>query len=113
MIDYNLSVNLLIYSSSSTKSSVSHHKGISKNLQGSIWGHVEGDGNEPLRQISNSKNPFSHENPLLHSPTSKIHQDLQTPLWSRGNEIHHPDLRGRDKKTRRVGRSNHRISVQV
>ena len=32
--------------------------------------------------------------PLLHPPTSKIHQDTQTQLWSRGNEIYHSGIKG-------------------
>ena len=37
---------------------------------------------------------LSHSFNLLHPPTPKIHQDPQTPLWSRGNEIHHSDFEG-------------------
>ncbi len=59
---------------------------ISKDLSGDM---EEGINKEHLRQFRKSEYPFSHEHPLLHSPTSKIHQDTQTPLWSRGYEIHH------------------------
>ena len=42
------------------------------------------------------------EHPLLHSPTSKIHQDTQTQLWSRGNEIYiqvyEGEINGRGEK---------------
>ena len=34
------------------------------------------------------------EHPLLHSPTSKIHQDTQTQLWSGRDEIYHSDYQG-------------------
>ena len=53
------------------------------------------------------------EYPLLHSPTSKIHQDTQTQLWSRGNEIHHSGIWRRDQRTRREGGSTHRIPIRV
>ena len=29
---------------------------------------------------------------FFYPPTSKIHQDLETALWSRGNEVHHSDV---------------------
>ena len=53
-----------------------------------------------------------YEHPLLQSSTSKIHQDTQTSLWSRGNEIHHSGISGWDQRTRREGRSTHRISYE-
>jgi len=53
------------------------------------------------------------EHPLLHSPTSKIHQDTQTPLWSRGNEIYHLGILRRDQRTWREGMSSHRIPIRV
>ena len=31
----------------------------------------------------------THEHPLLHHPEQTIPEDPQTPLWIRGNEIHH------------------------
>ncbi len=39
-------------------------------------------------------NNHIHELPLLHPPTPKILQEFQSPLWSRGNEIHHSDFEG-------------------
>jgi len=53
------------------------------------------------------------EHPLLHSLTSKIHQDTQTPLWSRGNEIYHLGIWRRDQRTPKEGRSSHRIPIRV
>ena len=54
-----------------------------------------------------------NEHPLLHPPTSKIHKDPQTSLWSRGNEIYHSGIWRRDQWTRREGRSTHRVSIRV
>jgi len=53
------------------------------------------------------------EHPLLHSPTSKIHQDTQTPQWSRGNEIYHLGILRRDQRTWREGMSSHRTPIRV
>ena len=53
-----------------------------------------------------------YEHPFLQSSTSKIHQDTQTSLWSRGNEIHHSGISVWDQRTRREGRSTHRISYE-
>ena len=44
-----------------------------------------------IKEVTNPYN-MTHEHPLLHSPTPKIHQDPQTPLWIGGNEIHYPDV---------------------
>ena len=54
-----------------------------------------------------------YEHPLLHSPTSKIHQNPETSLWSRGNEIQHSGVWGRDQRTWREGRSSNRIPIRV
>jgi len=35
---------------------------------------------------------LNYEHSILQPPTSKIHQDPETPLWSRGNEIHHSGI---------------------
>jgi len=56
---------------------------------------------------------FHSEHPLLHPPTSKIYQDTQTPLWSRGNEIYRSDIWRRDQRTRRERRSANRIPIRV
>ena len=56
---------------------------------------------------------FNNVHPLLHSPTSKIHQDPETQLWSRGYEIHHSGIWGLDQRTWRKGRSSNRIPIRV
>ncbi|SVD60145.1 uncharacterized protein METZ01_LOCUS412999 [marine metagenome] len=38
----------------------------------------EGVGKEELRHFGISEYPSSYEHPLLHPPTSKIHQDPQS-----------------------------------
>ena len=53
------------------------------------------------------------EHPLLHSPTSKIHQDTQSPLWSRGNDIHYTDVWGWGEWTWREGRVTNWVSIRV
>ena len=37
---------------------------------------------------------LDNELPLLHPPTPKVNPHPQSPLWSRGNEIHHSDFEG-------------------
>ena len=55
---------------------------------------------------------LKNEHPLLHSPIPKIHKDPQTPIWSRGDEIHHSVIWGRDQQTRWGERSTHRIPLR-
>ena len=56
-----------------------------------------------------SLNHISHLNPL----TSYIHQDPDTSIWSRGDEIYHSGIWRRDQRTWREGRSTHWISIRV
>ena len=55
----------------------------------------------------------NNDHPLLHPPTSRIDQDPETILWSRGNEIHHLGIWRRGQRTRREGRFNYRIPMRV